>query len=229
MRLGCGVGLVAMLLAMPRPAWSQELQRIQVPPFFFDQAGPSSGDSVAECRALHVPLPTHDGMVYAGMGDAMAEMAVAFVLGPLSVLTPQPGLRLGRGSADFSLSWSMSLPVGPATACQRERGNIWYFHSHRVVLDSTFVPARPRELALRPGYRYVWHRSDAWIGIGGGLAPVLQVEGPGAFRAGVSPELLVHVGRCCRSVYPFASVRWDRYFSGAARNQWNASLGLGYW
>jgi hypothetical protein len=154
---------------------------------------------------------------------------VAYVFGPLSVLAPQPGVRVGDGAADFSLSWSASLPVGPATACRRTFGGLWYFHSHRVVLDSTFVPARPRELALRPGYRYVWHRSDSWIGAGAGLAPVLQVVRPGAFRAGVSPELLVHVGRCCKALYPFVSVRWDRYFSGAARDQLNASVALGYW
>lgn len=188
---------------------------------------PTHGDSERACLGLETPPQRMTDMeVHASLGTGLGKLAELVVFGPLTVLTPHPGLLVRDSGAELSLSWSGSIPVGPITSCKRIWGGVDLAYGHRLLLESTLVPARPRTFATRAGYRYVHHPSAWRVGVGAGLAGALEVGGPRAVRAGVSPELALHVGRCCGALYWLLSVRWDRYFSGADRDQLNVSLGL---
>ena len=55
--------------------------------------------------------------------------------------------------------------------------------------------------SIRGGYRYIWHRAGARVGFGAGIGSTGELRGPDTPRASLSPELLVHYGRCCLSGY----------------------------
>jgi hypothetical protein len=191
---------------------------------------PSEGDSPEECIEVRQPNPmATDAAMWAGFGTGVAKAYLMLFVAPLTVLVPHPGVSVRERGTELSLSWSGSVPFGSVTACRRKWGGVDDFYGHRLVLDSTWLPGRPRAFTGRAGYRIVHHPTGWPVGVGAGLAGALELAGPQAVRGGVSPELVVHLGRCCSEFYWLVSLRWDRYFTGVDRDHVNVSLGLVYW
>jgi len=191
---------------------------------------PEHGDSPHECAELTRPREvTNDAAVWMGFSEGVDEGVRIFVYGPLSVLAPQPGFIVRGARSDLALSWSASYAIGPISACRRTYSGGTFFFAHRVLVEGTWVASGDRAFTARAGYRYVHHQSTSRLGLGTGLAMALDLAGPHGVRPGVSPELLLHLGRCCSALYWMVSLRWDRYFAAADRNQWMASLGFVYW
>jgi hypothetical protein len=218
----------ATLLARPAaadkpPPWSLLLRPI-----------PTSGDSPRVCaeiaaaereRRAHQPITEMD--VYRGMGDALPATLVM----TWAAFVPTLGLQLRRGSRapSATLSWPGSIPVGPTTACRfSSSGNLQELRSLRVVLEPGVVVRSPVSLFLRPGLRAIWHRSAWRIGVGAGLGATLLWADRSRFAPSISPELLLHVGRCCGPGYLLVSLRADHY-AGREPDSAAASLSFTFW
>jgi hypothetical protein len=167
--------------------------------------------------------------VYSSMGDGYYAAAVTI----LTAIVPNVGGQLERGSgaAAFVLSWSVSLPFGPVTACRVAR----YSHTldelrpFRVVLEPGIVIGNRLNVFGRPGLRAIWHRASWPVGIGAGLGSTLVWFDDQHGAASISPELLVHFGHCCHPGYFTLSVRADRYFPRREPDTLAATIGLTFW
>jgi hypothetical protein len=166
--------------------------------------------------------------VYASMGDGYYAMAVSV----LAAIVPNVGgqLERGAGAPALILSWSVSLPFGPVTACRvaRYTHSLDELRSLRVVLEPGVIIGNGLRVFARPGLRAIWHRAAWPVGIGGGLGSTLVwFDSHGA--ASISPELLVHFGHCCHPGYFTLSVRADRYLPRREPDTLAATIGLTFW
>jgi hypothetical protein len=82
---------------------------------------------------------------------------------------------------------------------------------------------------LRPGLRYVWHRSAWPFGIGAGIGSTLAWTESQQGAASISPELLVHLGHCCEPGYIIVAVRADTFFPRRAPAALIANVGIAFW
>jgi hypothetical protein len=195
--------------------------------------GPASADSPGACAALadeqrrwqqHQPITELD--VYRSMGDMYGALAYM----QLAIWAPTVGLQVARGGErpGLTISWPGSIPLGPTTACRRSSGgDLDQLRTLRVVVEPGIVVDSAVSVFLRPGLRALWHRTTWRIGVGAGLGSTLSWGGGGR-AASISPELILHVGRCCGPGYVLFSLRADRY-TGHAPDTAVASLSLTYW
>jgi len=211
-------GLVACILAPAGGVASAQPGAAWPPPWPWVDTAPSNGDSPRLCATLagaarrrleERPLTEVD--VYRGMGDAFGAMAAMQV----ATFVPTLGLHLERGSRapGLVISWPASIPLGPVTACRLSPtgGDLHEFQALRLVVEPGVVVRRPVTLFLRPGLRAIWHRSTWRVGFGGGVGSTLAWIDGDRIAASVSPELTLHIGRCCRPGYVILNVRVDRY------------------
>jgi hypothetical protein len=193
-----------------------------------------TGDSVAECRAAAQAWQEDFRYVtevdaYASMGEGMQHALVFGVAG----FAPAVGLELQRGSdlPAVSLAWSATLPVGPVTACRSSR------HSHdlytlqplRLVAEGGVVIRSHPWPYLRPGVRAIWHRSAWPLGVGAGLGSTLAVMPGRRGAASISPELLLHTGKCCAPGYWLLTLRADFFYPRSEPTAAVASLTFAFW
>ncbi len=147
----------------------------------------------------------------------------------LASIIPHLGAQLRAETPAFVVSWPWSLPLFPPATCTRKQGtwNVNLHRPHRVMLEPGIVASnRGVGVFVRPGYRYIHHPSDWVVGVGGGLGSTIEVAGNREpFRAGISPEALLHFGHCCESSYFTLAVRYDRFFTGNALNLLTGTLG----
>lgn len=207
----------------------------QVAPWDLLAPRPTSGDSPRACAALaaaerarmaRTPLTEVD--VYRSMGDAFGTMAAL----RWSAVLPTVGVHLQRDSRTpgLALSWSYSLPFGPVTACRSGApGDVQEFRSLRLVLEPGLVVRRPVSAFLRPGVRGLWHPSGARIGVGVGIGSTLAWIDAARVAASISPELVLHLGRCCRPGYLLFTVRADRYLPRREPDTLIANVSLAFW
>lgn len=198
--------------------------------------GRTEGNSPRDCAALAEDQrrrarsrPITEIDVYRGMGDAFGAL-IAF---RWAAFTPTLGMQLERDSrsAGFVISWPASIPVGPVTACRIARfsGDVHEFQSLRLVLEPALVVRRPVSLFLRPGLRAIWHRSNWRVGFGGGFGSTLVWIDGDRFAASLSPELTLHVGRCCQPGYLLINIRADRYYPRREPDTALVNVGFGFW
>lgn len=227
MKRQMAAGLLALVSPWTAPAWAAD--DLQVRDFWPRRA--AEGNSPEECVEVRQadPRATTNPHFWVGYGYAVAKAFGLLFISPLTVLVPHPGLTLRERGSELSLSWSGSAPIGTVAACRRRFGIVDEFYGHRLVLEGTWLPARPRAFTVRAGHRIIHHPTSWPVGVGAGLAAAVELAGPQATRPGVSPELVLHLGRCCSEFYWLVSLRWDRYFTGADRDHLNLSLGLVYW
>lgn len=204
-------------------------------PAFTVMEGPRYGDTPGACaelaaaeraRMAHRPITEMD--VYRGMGDAFGTM---ILLRWASVL-PSLGVQAQRDARvpGLSVSWPFSLPFGPVTACNSARGGgVDEFRPLRLALEPGLVVRSTPVLFLRPGVRAIWHHSQSRVGVGAGLGSTLAWSDGAGVAASISPELLVHLGRCCRPGYLLVTVRADRYFPRRQADTLTATVGLAFW
>jgi len=149
-----------------------------------------------------------------------------------AVVLPHPGFTWRDDAPGFVLSWPGSGPFGPVTACTRTGGG---FHEHqpfRFVFEPGLVVTDEVSLFVRPGLRYLWHRSTSSFGWGIGVGSTLEWTNMDRFSASVSPELLAQYGKCCSPGYTMVAVRLDEFIlrsEGTAITAITANVGLTYW
>lgn len=167
--------------------------------------------------------------VYRSMGDGFYDMSVFTLAG----LFPNVAVELERGAdlPAFALSWSGSLPFGPVTACRTTRYShtLYVFRPFRAVLETGIVIRSPVWEYLRPGLRGIWQRSSWPIGVGAGIGSTLGAMPNQHGAASISPELLVHYGRCCAPGYWLLTLRADVFYPRRYPATASANLGLAYW
>ena len=196
----------------------------------------TEGNSPRECaamaederrRAQHRPITEVD--VYRGMGDAFGAL-MAF---RWAAFTPTLGMQLERDSRSPGLvvSWPASIPLGPVTACRISSGSgsLHEFRALRLVLEPGLIVRQPLSIFLRPGLRAIWHHSAGRVGVGGGLGSTLTwIDGDGV-AASISPELSLHIGRCCQPGYLLVNFRADRYYPRRAPDTALVNIGFVFW
>jgi hypothetical protein len=166
---------------------------------------------------------------YTRMGPGLRD---AFNLG-LAAVTPAVGLEIERGRdlPATSLAWSASVPFGPVTACQPRT----YSHppselqSLRATIEGGVVIRAPAWPYLRPGLRAIWHRSTWRLGVGAGIGSTIALMPGQHGAAAVSPELLLHYGRCCDSGYWVLALRTDVFFPRRYPTTAGASIAFAFW
>jgi hypothetical protein len=195
----------------------------------------ASGDSARACAALaddqrarlsHGAITEMD--VYRSMGDGYAAMAIM----QLAMIVPTLGLHAQRGSSapGMTISWPGQLPFGPVTACRvSTRGSLEEHRPLRFVFEPGIVVRSPLSVFLRPGVRAIWHRSAWRLGIGAGIGSTLVWIDSDRGAASISPELVMHFGRCCGPGYFLLSLRADRYYPRREPDSAVASLTLTFW
>jgi hypothetical protein len=231
-------GLVAGLLAFAGDVTHAEaaatwpLQSLELG----DSVHHTEGDSPRACAEVAEATrrrfergPITEVDVYRGMGDAFGALAAM----QLAAFVPTLGLHLQRGSRapGFAISWPASIPLGPVTACRisPSSGELQEFRALRLVIEPALVVRRPWSIFLRPGIRAIWHRSAWRVGFGGGLGSTLAWIDGDRVAASVSPELSVHVGRCCGPGYLLINVRVDRYYPRREPDSALVNLGFAFW
>jgi hypothetical protein len=231
-------GLVACILALaggvasaqPGAAWPPHWPRVDT------FTTPGNGDSPRRCATLAGEArrrleerPLTEADVYRGMGDAFGAMAAI----RLAAFVPTAGLHLQRGSRvpGLAISWPASIPLGPVTACRVSpgSGDLHEFRALRLVLEPALVVRRPLSVFLRPGLRALWHRSTWRVGFGAGVGSTLAWIDGDRVAASISPELSVHVGRCCAPGYLLINFRADRYYPRREPDTALANIGFAFW
>ena len=195
-----------------------------------------AGDSPSECTAERAAwldraarADFDEAAVHASMGDGIANS----LLFGIAALVPAVGLEIERGHAlpAASLAWSVSRPFGPVTACSTARysGDLYELRSLRATIEGgVVIRSRPWEY-LRPGLRAIWHRTAWPLGVGAGLGTTLALMPEQQGAASVSPELLLHYGRCCGFGYGLLTLRADVFFPSRYPTTATASLGFAVW
>jgi hypothetical protein len=146
-----------------------------------------------------------------------------------ATLIPHAGAQL-RGNAPAAvISWPWSLPIGPAWSCTRKPGTLTVraHRPHRALIEPGIATGKNGTgFFVRPGYRFLHHPSDWVVGVGGGIGSTVEIAGNREpFRPSLSPEAVVHFGRCCDPSYFTLAVRYDRFFGGTIEDILTGSLG----
>ncbi len=196
--------------------------------------GVLAGDSPAECAAAQAAWREEsrsaaEPEVYASMGDGIAKAALFGV----AAVVPSVGIELDRAhdGPALALAWSASVPFGPVTACRsgRHSRDLYRLRALRAVLEGGVVLRSSAWPYLRPGLRGIWHRSAWPLGIGAGLGTTLALMPDAHGAASVSPELLLHYGRCCDPGYLLLALRADMFFPRRYPTSALASLTFAFW
>lgn len=147
---------------------------------------------------------------------------------PVAVLAPHVGVHADADETALSLRWSVQAPFGPTTSetVRRRRCAVTRFphQGNRAVLSGALLLTEDPRWQLRGGYRYIHHAEDALFGFGAGLGGT--VDFGEATRVGLSPELVLRFGRCCKPFYWTLVARYDAWFEGAARHGLMIDLGV---
>jgi hypothetical protein len=196
----------------------------------------TEGNSPRDCAAMaddqrrrteRRPITEVD--VYRGMGDAFGAMVAM----RWAAFVPTLGMHLERGSHSPGLviSWPASIPIGPVTACRIApiSGGLHEFHALRLVIEPALVVRRPLSVFLRPGLRAIWHRSSWRVGFGGGIGSTLAWIDGERVAASISPELSLHLGRCCHPGYILINARVDRYYPRREPDTALVNIGFVFW
>jgi hypothetical protein len=170
-----------------------------------------------------------------GLAAYFHEVWRAYTAVATAVL-PHLGARAaggGIGAPRLVLAWPLTVPFLAPTRSRVIRYDcageiVDAFRSHRAVLESGVVLSSPAVPYVRAGYRLAWHPGRGVVGLGAGLGSTVELDGGPAPRASASPELLLLFGRCCYPGYGLLALRYDRFWSGAARETFLASVGLAY-
>jgi len=199
-----------------------------------EAAEPAGADSPGACAGLDEAArwrfnhqPTTEADVYRSMGEGIGDE----IIGRFIAFVPSLGLELERSSPSPGLAifWTATLPFGPVTACRFSRGgNLYVLRPLRLVIEPGILVRKPFCAFLRPGLRAIWHRSAWPLGLGAGIGSTLFVSDADRGSASISPELLVHYGRCCAPLYFLLSIRADRFFPRRQPDAVTASLGFAY-
>lgn len=172
--------------------------------------------------------PREDNILGAPWGPLTRSFGSSLELLAASAV-PHVGAQLRVETPAAVVSWPWSVPLGPASTCSRKQGTFTVnnFRSHRALLEPGLVAStRGLGLFVRPGYRFIYHPSEWVVGIGGGLGSTIELAGNREpLRPSLGPEGVMQFGRCCDSSYFTFAIRYDRYFSGEARNILWGSLG----
>ena len=202
--------------------------------FLAPSFGVRAGDSPAQCAAaektwLEESRYAAEPEVYASMGDGLANA----VLFGVAALAPSAGLE-GDGGHDrpaLALAWSATLPWGPVTACRvgRHSHDLYMLRSLRAVLEAGVLIRSSASPYVRPGLRAIWHRSAWPVGVGAGLGSTLALMPDTRGAASVSPELLLHYGKCCEPGYLVLALRADLFFPRTYPMSAVASLTFAFW
>jgi hypothetical protein len=157
-----------------------------------------------------------------------------FGYGLLATLAPDLGLRMGSGPplVRFQLSWPWTLPFGPPMSITRSSDEcdqrLYELKPLRLLFEPGIVFTSTTTLYARPGLRFVFHPAGWSAGVGAGIATTIEALGPWGVRASVSPEMLVHWGRCCEPGFLSLSLRYDRFFAGEELNAVTTSVGFSF-
>jgi hypothetical protein len=211
----------------------------------------SYGDGVAACKMMNqtadkevsafrasqppqpIPDPRPDTVLgapgwaeaFKGFGNVPLELWLATIL-------PHAGVTLRNEAPAFVLAWPWSFPIGPTMTCSRHQGAL-FVSGHtplRLMLEPGMMYGdRLFVFFLRPGARFVYQHSDWVVGLGGGLGSTIDiVSRQEGFRASVSPEVVLRLGKCCDPNYFMLAGRLDVYFAGNQRVQPMVHLGFTY-
>jgi len=160
--------------------------------------------------------PLFDGISYSGA--LIAATLIPNVQAVFRGATPEVG---------FSFPWS--LPIGPALWCTRKKGSfdVITYRPLRILLEPGFFAEQPIAFWIRPAARFMWHPTSWFLGVGGGLGTLVEMTGNEPFRASISPEITVALGRCCNPGYFSLALRHDFFLEGKTQLT-SASVGFTY-
>ncbi|MEO8876141.1 MAG: hypothetical protein ABI461_11185, partial [Polyangiaceae bacterium] len=161
-------------------------------------------------------MPLFDGISYSGA--LLAATLVPNVHAVLRGVNPEAG---------FSFPWA--IPLGPALWCTRKKGSfdVIKYRPIRILVEPGFFAEQPIVFWVRPAARFMWHPTSWFFGVGGGIGSLLEMTGKEPFRASVSPEISVALGRCCNPGYFSLSLRHDFFVEGKTQLT-SASVGFTY-
>jgi len=148
----------------------------------------------------------------------------------LATIIPHVGAQFRGDSPAVHVAWPWSVLVfGPYYACSRKKGT-FVVHGHRVhriLVEPAVVSSRLGVgFSVRTGYRFVWHPTSWVVGPGLGVGSTVEIAGNREpFRYSVSPEIVLHFGRCCAPSYFTFALRYDHYFKGTNLDIVGGSLG----
>lgn len=138
-------------------------------------------------------------------------------------------------SARFLLAWSFQIPVARDSSWRNTAVN----SNHRVVLAPGLAIGEQHGAAAgeqtdvtfraRAGYRGVYHPSGGKFGVLAGLGTT--VEFWPIVRPSLSPEIGLHIGRCCTSPSGNATLifRGDAWLEGREALRASALLGWAFY
>lgn len=166
------------------------------------------------------------GAPWVELGGA-AKHSIALIA---ATLIPHVGPVLRGPTPETMLSWPWSFPIGPPSACSRERGTyaISKYKPFRLMLEPGIDLGQAAvAVSVRPGIRYLYHPTAWPAGLGGGLGTMIELSGKEPLRASLSPEIVVQLGRCCEPGYFVVAIRHEFFFAGK-NDLWSASVGFTY-
>jgi hypothetical protein len=173
------------------------------------------------------PQPEHIlGAPWVELGGAAKDSLTLIA----ATLLPHVGPILRGPTPETGLSWPWSFPIGPPSACSRRPGSyqISKYKPFRLMLEPGIDFGQTAVVvSVRPGARYIYHPIDWPAGLGGGLGSTIEFTGKEPFRASISPEAVVQLGRCCEPGYFMLAIRHDFFFAGQ-NDLWSASVGFTY-
>ncbi|MGI5864142.1 MAG: hypothetical protein ACOX6T_19100 [Myxococcales bacterium] len=186
-------------------------------------------------EAVFDPVCAFDEALFDETGSRLTDASRHAILGAAATVVPSIGGRFGKDpqNARLQLSWPWSLPIGPPMSVTRSYGTCrertYSLKPIRLMLEPGIAWTTPLTLFVRPGMRFVFHPADWRLGIGAGVGSTLEARGPWGFRASLSPELLLHWGRCCKPGFVTLSLRYDRFFAGEEHDAVTTSIGFSFY
>jgi hypothetical protein len=148
--------------------------------------------------------------------------------GPLLIIPPALGLRVGGSNAKLTFALPWSIQFGPLL------GDHWGEYGvrpYRAVLELGLaqsrgeIPADQHRTAyyFRGGLRRVWSSGGLWgFGAGAGFTQSLSTN----ISSALSPEALLVLGHCCDPGFLIVSARYEYSFSAPGELWITAGLGL---
>lgn len=166
------------------------------------------------------------GAPWVALGGA-AKDSLALIA---ATLLPHVGPVLRGPTPETGLFWPWSFPLGPPSACSRRAGSyqISKYRPFRLMFEPAIDFGQVAiVVSVRPGARYIYHPTAWPAGLGGGLGSTIEFTGKDPFRASLSPEAVVQLGRCCEPGYFLLAIRHEFFFAGK-NDLWSASVGFTY-
>jgi hypothetical protein len=195
-----------------------------------------SDKEVAAFRASQPPQPYPDPRQETVLGAPWADVGKGLGKVPLDLwlatFIPHVGVTLRSEAPAFVLAWPWSFPVGPTFTCSKHASALTVSNHHpfRLMLEPGMMYGdRLFVFYARPGARVVWQPPDWVVGLGGGFGSTIDiVSRQEGFRASLSPEVVLRLGKCCDPGYFTLAGRLDVYLAGQSRVQPMVHLGFSY-